>query len=88
MDFLVIRTPSDSWEKGRVAHHDVVILEGDGASAEQGTEKGRRHSWALGSWHPGRHERMCPRQDTVWEGRRVQDPAQSRAYSEEQGTFA
>lgn len=64
MDFLVIRTPSDPWEKGRVAHHDMVVLEGDGASPEQGREKGRRPSWALGSWHPGRRERMCPRQDT------------------------
>lgn len=75
MDFLVIRTPSDSWEKGRIAHHDMVILEGDGASLEQGIEKGRRHSWALGSWHPGRRERMCPRQDTCVGGKAGPGPS-------------
>lgn len=88
MDFLVIRTASDPWEKGSIAHHNMVILEGDGASPEQDTEKGRRQNWALGSWHPGRRERECPDRIPMWKGRQAQDTAQGTAYSEGQGNFA
>lgn len=43
MDFLVIRTASDPWEKGSIARHDMVILEGDGASPEQDREGKRQN---------------------------------------------
>ena len=82
MDFLVIRTASDPRKKGSVAHHNMVILEGDGACPEQDTEKGRRQNWALGSWHPGKHERECPDRTPMWKGRQAQDTAQGTAYSE------
>lgn len=76
MDFLVIRTASDPWEKGSIARHDMVILEGDGASPEQDREKGKRQNWALGSLHPGRRERKCPDRTPIWKGREAQDTAQ------------
>lgn len=80
---LVIRTASDPWEKG-IAHHDMVILEGDGASQSRIERRARGKT---GLWEVCILADVRSAQIGHPYGKEGRPRTQHRAHSEGQGTF-